>query len=78
MSVIAFINCIYFYCYYRRSMNEVIKDIFVNGFSKIRYSIEDEKKSERIDIKASRSRKSSISKKSNGEINKQLNEALAN
>ena len=78
MSIITFINCIYFYCYYRRSMNEVIKDIFVNGFSKIRYSIEDEKKSERIDIKASRSRKSSISKKSNGEINKQLNEALAN
>ena len=64
-------------------MNEVIKDIFVNGFSKIRYSTEDAKKSERIDIKASRSRKSSISKKSFEEINKkdinrQLNEALNN
>ena len=83
MSVIAFINCIYFYFYYRERMNGVIKDIFVNGFSKKRYSIEDEKKSERIDIKASRSRKSSISKKSDEEIrkkdiNKQLNEALNN
>ena len=83
MSVIAFINCIYFYFYYRERMNEVIKDIFVNGFSKIRYSTEDAKKSERIDIKASRSRKSSISKKSDEEIkkkdiNKQLNEALNN
>ena len=83
MSLIAFISCIYFYLYYRQSMNEVIKDIFINGFSKIRYSLEEEKKSERIDIKASRSRKSSISKKSDEEIkkndlNNQLNEALAN
>ena len=83
MSLIAFISCIYFYLYYRENMNEVIKDIFVNGFSKMRYSLEDEKKSERIDIKASRSRKSSISKKSDEEIkkndlNNQLNEALAN
>ena len=83
MSLIAFISCIYFYLYYRQSMNEVIKDIFINGFSKLRYSLEEEKKSERIDIKASRSRKSSISKKSDEEIkkndfNNQLNEALAN
>lgn len=83
MSVIAFISSIYFYLYYRQGMNEVIKDIFVNGFSKIRYSLEDEKKCERIDIKASRSRKSSISKKGDEEIKKndfniQLNEAIAN
>jgi len=83
MSLIAFISCIYFYLYYRQSINEVIKDIFVNGLSKMRYSLEDEKKSQRIDIKVSRSRKSSISIKSDegikkNDLNNQLNEALAN
>ena len=61
MSLIALIDCIYYYIYYMRYMNEIIKDIFINGFSKIRYTPEEKEKSEKLDIKASRSRKSSIS-----------------
>ena len=73
MSVIAFINCIYYYIYYKQYMNNIIKDIFVNGLCKIRYSAEDEKKSERLDIKASRSRKGSISiKKDENENNDKI------
>lgn len=78
MSVIAFIDAIYYYFYYRQYMNDVIKDIFVNGLSKIRYSAEEEKKSERLDIKASRSRKSSISKKSEEENEKNNHKKLLN
>ncbi len=63
MSIIAFIDCIYYYIYYRQYLNDIIKDIFTNGLCKIRYSPEDEEKSERLDIKASRSRKTSISKR---------------
>jgi MFS family permease len=61
MSVIAFINCIYYYLYYRQNINNIFHDICVNGFCKIRYTAEEEEKSERLDIKASRSRKSSCS-----------------
>ena len=64
MSVIALINSIYYYLYYRELINDIIRDIMTNGLFKIRYSDEDKEKSERLDIKASRSRKSSISKKS--------------
>ena len=65
MSVIAFINGIYYYIYYKQYLNDIIKDIFLNGLCKIRYTPEDQEKSQRPDIKATRSRKSSISKKSN-------------
>ena len=64
MSVMAFFDCIYYYFYYRQYMNYIISDIMYNGLCKIRYSPEDEKKLERLDIKASRSRKSSVSRKS--------------
>lgn len=61
ISVIAFINSIYYYLYYRQNINDIFHDICVNGFCKIRYTAEEEEKSERLDIKASRSRKSSCS-----------------
>ena len=61
MSVIAFIDCIYYYLYNRQTMNDIFHDIYANGFFKIRYTAEDKEKSERLDIKASRSRKSSFS-----------------
>ena len=65
ISVIGFLNCMYYYIYYRQNLNNIIRDIFKNGLCIIRYTAEDQEKSERLDIKASRSRKSSISKKSN-------------
>lgn len=64
MSLLAFITFVYYYLYYRTYINSVILDICKNGLCKVRYSLEDEKKFKRLDIKASRSRKSSISRKS--------------
>ena len=52
MSVIAFINCIYYYIYYRKEMNSIFIDISTNGFCKNWNISEDEKKLERLDIKA--------------------------
>ena len=78
MSVMAFINSIYYYLYYRQLINEVIKDIYINGLFKIRYSEEDQEKSERIDIKESRSRKSSVYKKIGEDIQENDKKKLLN
>ena len=57
MSFIALCNFILFFIYYYQDIIFVFKDIFYNGFSKERFNEEDKEKSQRNDIRLSRSRK---------------------
>ena len=57
MSFIALCNFILFFIYYYQDIIFVFKDIFYNGFNKERFNKEDKEKSQRNDIRLSRSRK---------------------
>ena len=50
-SILGLLMGLYFYFYYREYLNSVIKDIFVNGISKVRFSGDEAKQLERADVK---------------------------